>query len=584
MCKIEIPKRITIQVLDEKQTKSSMSSIEYELTAKLYHRGATANSGHYIAKVLDSKNRWWLCDDEIVSLAEDEEEEEKDEDTTTTTTSKGKKRSKSSNTKRGRKKKKVQKEKKSSNGEVYMVVYRRVSEEENKIKSVVESSPENCLGKDVLSHVREDNEAFLKEMESFEKNEIAFASSVKTRKQHCEKAFPLDVVESKKKQKYRWVPTQWLRSYITGVNEYESEKESKMRSCLFEKTPNFAGFCCLVHGGEERRTLLPERFSDMKLISESRLCDLLGTQHVDNEMFPYVESSICSVCEESFKEKVSNSKRVLDEAHDIMALYRSSTYQDDGEPYVVCVLSSSSFPLKHTQTYYYRYVFTSRKFFGHFKRTYLTKLEKYHEKLIKRDPAIDTMICPKAPDGPVNETIQCEHGRIKAKISKRSLICLSKSLFVRLETFLSQNATNHISCTPIVRESAKDDGFCVTCKTSNASCEKQKKAHKMNIAYALRQLPSLGRIVNTKLPIRLERSASSCEAKGVSWLSPGIYLWISRAWLTHWRYWIGGSTRDPPIWPPPELSTWCFVQFVVKNTRIPTHSQYNHSNTNSLSI
>ena len=186
----------------------------------------------------------------------------------------------------------------------------------------------------------------------------------------------------------------------------------------------------------------------------------------------------------------------------------------------------------------------------------MTKLEKYHEKLIKRDPAIDTMICPKAPDGPVNETIQCEHGRIKAKISKRSLICLSKSLFVRLETFLSQNATNHVSSTPIVRESVKDDGFCVKCKTSNASSEKQKKEHKMNVSYALKQLPSLGRIVNTKLPIRLERSVSSCEANGVSWISPGIYVWISRAWLTHWRYWIGGSTRDPPIWPPPELSTW----------------------------
>ena len=186
----------------------------------------------------------------------------------------------------------------------------------------------------------------------------------------------------------------------------------------------------------------------------------------------------------------------------------------------------------------------------------MTKLEKYHEKLIKRDPAIDTMICPKAPDGPLNETIQCEHGRIKAKISKRSLICLSKSLFVRLETFLSQNATNHVSSTPIVRESVKDDGFCVKCKTSNASSEKQKKEHKMNVSYALKQLPSLGRIVNTKLPIRLERSVSSCEANGVSWLSPGIYVWISRAWLTHWRYWIGGSTRDPPSWPPPELSTW----------------------------
>ena len=329
MCKIEIPKRITIQVLDEKQ---KTKSVEYELTAKLYHRGATANSGHYIAKVLDSKDRWWLCDDEIVSLAEDEEEEEKDEDTTTTTTSKGKKRSKSSNTKRGRKKKKVQKEKKSSNGEVYMVVYRRVS---NQIKSVVESSPENCSLKDVLNHVREDNEAFVKEMESFEKNEIAFASSVKTRKQQCEKAFPLDVVESKKKQKYRWIPTKWLRSYITGVNEYESESESKMRSCLFETKPNFAGFCCLVHGGEERRTLLPERSSDMKLISESRLNDLLGTQHVDNEMFPYVESSMCRICEESFKEKVSNSKRVLDEAHDIMALCKGSTYEDNGEAYVV---------------------------------------------------------------------------------------------------------------------------------------------------------------------------------------------------------------------------------------------------------
>ena len=41
----------------------------------------------------------------------------------------------------------------------------------------------------------------MKEMESFEKNEIAFASSVKMRKQQCQKAFPLDVVESKKKQK-----------------------------------------------------------------------------------------------------------------------------------------------------------------------------------------------------------------------------------------------------------------------------------------------------------------------------------------------------------------------------------------------
>ena len=97
-----------------------------------------------------------------------------------------------------------------------MVVYRRVNDE-NKIK-IDESSPERCL-KDlsVLSHVRKDNETFLKEMECFERSKNVFANSIKMRKQQCEKAFPLHSAKAKKEEKYRWVPTHWLRSYVKYV-------------------------------------------------------------------------------------------------------------------------------------------------------------------------------------------------------------------------------------------------------------------------------------------------------------------------------------------------------------------------------
>ena len=352
------------------------------------------------------------------------------------------------------------------------------------------------------------------------------------------------------------------RRYITGMNKHENESEAKKRSCLFDSKPNFAGFCCLIHGGEERKGLLPERSSDMKLISETQLCNLLGTQHVDSEMFPYVESSMCRVCDESFKEKVSSSKRVLDEAQDIVRLCKSSTYQNNGEPYV----------------------FVSRTFLTHFRKMYVIKLEKYHDKLIKRDPAIDKMICPKAPDGAVNESIQCEHGRIKARTMRRSLMCMPKSLFVRLETFLKQHASNHVSSVAIVKEDDDDDGLCAKCKTNNASSEKDKKMHEKIVTQALKQLPTLRRVFDTMLPDRLERSVSSCEAEGVSWLSPGVYLWIPRAWLSIWRGWMSNGKREPPTWPPPELSTCFFFLLLSISSHDLNNSQQKRGNVNTTNL
>ena len=203
MCKIQAPKKIKIPVLKGKKIKH----VGYELTARLFHRGATANSGHYVAKVIDSKDRWWLCDDEVVALAEDEDENE-ESTTASTITTKGKKRTK---TRRGKikKKKKMdrQKNKISSNGEIYMVVYRKMDGKSKKMKDPL---PE----KNVLETVQKDNELFQEEIQRFERSKEKFVHDVEIRKQNCKKAFVDLELKDAKNTKYRWVPTEWLRAYV----------------------------------------------------------------------------------------------------------------------------------------------------------------------------------------------------------------------------------------------------------------------------------------------------------------------------------------------------------------------------------
>jgi hypothetical protein len=48
-------------------SKLSILNSSYKLTAVVYHRGASAYGGHYIAEVLNWEDKkWWLCDDSIV--------------------------------------------------------------------------------------------------------------------------------------------------------------------------------------------------------------------------------------------------------------------------------------------------------------------------------------------------------------------------------------------------------------------------------------------------------------------------------------------------------------------------------------
>jgi hypothetical protein len=221
---------------------------------------------------------------------------------------------------------------------------------------------------------------------------------------------------------------------MTGVNKNETDVEAKKRSRLFDSKPIYEGLCCLVHDDNgKNRFLRPERSCDIKLISESRLCDLIGMKTLDDEMFPYKESSMCSVCEKSFANTVSRSQNILKEGQDIQNQFKYSKYQNDGTPHV----------------------WVSRRFMSSMK-TYLTKLAKYHEKLVTKDSSIERLTYPRAPDGAVNENIQCKHGRIKATITKRSIVCVSKSLFDRLETFLKQNANKHVS-------SVRDISFVIFC-------------------------------------------------------------------------------------------------------------------------
>ena len=55
---------------DVRTDSNSNEHVIYDLVAVLYHRGSSADSGHYVADVKALDGTWWNCNDQLIEKKE----------------------------------------------------------------------------------------------------------------------------------------------------------------------------------------------------------------------------------------------------------------------------------------------------------------------------------------------------------------------------------------------------------------------------------------------------------------------------------------------------------------------------------
>jgi ubiquitin C-terminal hydrolase len=189
---VEIPSQLELTI------SKSDTPVIYDLTAVLYHRGAGAHSGHYVAEVLcgrdDREKEWWVFNDDLV-------EKKNIEDPTI-------KRKPSSSASSSSQQSK----------DAYMLVYRKRSGAiDFQTVSANQTTP------DVVKQVIQENEDRKVKLDEYTRKRKLFDEIIEMRKRIYEQAFtPAQLVQnghaksSTKKSDRYWIPTDWLKCWING--------------------------------------------------------------------------------------------------------------------------------------------------------------------------------------------------------------------------------------------------------------------------------------------------------------------------------------------------------------------------------
>lgn len=585
---ILIPLKLTSDELLGESSRTKESTV-YDLCAVLYHRGSTANSGHYVADVRDTNGTWWSCNDQVVV-------EKKWGDIIKSSATKRTKisKSRSKTTKEGQSSLNITTvEVTDTEGSAqyfghpsqnaYMLVYRR----RYGVLSIplvtgtvsMDTPSENIALPDHVMHkVIATNENHRSSISDYNVKRAELEKLIDGRVLTYRAAF-LDWASAESsrggkppfltkedvalgydfvKEHFVWVPTTWLSQFVSGApiaadiqevhesTSFESSVEAPVSklgganvghedckgnkiadSIVFDKPPNFQSIAC-SHSTRESIKFSPQHVFSLKLVRRSNLEILLsGSKTVSSSAFDAEE---CDVCSKAFRKRLSSMRSKLDRYAELSRLIKQSSSQAStmvsGEGHAIFCLSKA-----------WQKQFSSK----------LTTLERQERCLLEGKPikkssgslrgflffGDEAAAVNHDDDDNINAGITCEHGFMVPESNKHTLV--SKQVWLELTKIFPKSVP------------FKQDTVCTAClsasKEGKAAITKQKQIHNSRISLFESHKPLKvlkGR--NSGCPRKSKNSTVQCA------LDFGSYRLVNRVWLHSWReYFKSYRNKEPGV-------------------------------------
>ena len=586
---VYIPKSLSSELFLRGDQHVGQDPVEYRLDAVLYHRGSTANSGHYVADVRDEDGVWWNCNDQVVE----------------------KKKMKPG--KQGKRKKAAG----AKNDEVkildhgnnlelsnyfgtasqnaYMLVYRRQPKvARGKQSDGTESAfnPERVenLPEQLRKLVQTSNNEIREKVEQYKNKRKETNEKMDARAKRYNEAFinccntdkelgspipehPPYVTDEDRKngtdyinRNFRWVPVAWLRQFVTGkaVGEKPGEKAAQapattsssepidlvnnssaevidissdpeevelsgktIAAAFFNGVPDFSALSCEHTTNTKSPLIGPANVSLRKLIRVANLKHLIKGSATKISMFNAKE---CNACRKAFVTSLNEAETKL--AAYTRLLKRLKDFQDKRK----WTASETAYCL--SKAWFKRFRATVVALQAKEKHLLEGKTKTSNKAAQKKLTDFGSSSGPAADAGfeeeDVNQTVMCSHGKLSSEKSQYSYV--PRGVWNLLtESFKNSKA---------LKFPGDVCEFCeVALKKDKAKIDKQKGHHRirLNMLMFHKNLLTLKTRKAAGVPLQ-KRSEGTTKFP----LPPGVYRLLDRKWLQDWREFCRHFTSAEP--------------------------------------
>ncbi|KAJ4773009.1 Ubiquitin carboxyl-terminal hydrolase 26 [Rhynchospora pubera] len=230
--RLDMTKRLTVA---ESPPPCSTSSLTYELSAILIHKGSTVNSGHYVAHIKDElTGQWWEFDDEHVSELGSHPfgEKENNSNDKNKNNTKSDVNSPSSNGK-SHAEENGTKEEMFSSTDTYMFMY-KLSESGIGASACTNGKMSSSLPSHFFEEIEEMNEVYQKRCEEYQRTKDEKLAYVTERREEIKSVLSEAPVVAGDDM-YFWISAEWLRQWADTVNPPDLDNCSIQ--CVHEKIP-----------------------------------------------------------------------------------------------------------------------------------------------------------------------------------------------------------------------------------------------------------------------------------------------------------------------------------------------------------